>query len=71
MRRAAHLMRRLEAGEDQELLSAVTRRGEVIVEGHTVGRIGGFKFFPDPSAEGDEKKPLASLDVLANLPAPE
>jgi ATP-dependent RNA helicase SUPV3L1/SUV3 len=55
-RRAAHLMRRLEAGEDQELLSAVTRRGEVIVEGHTVGRVGGFKFFPDPSAEGDEKK---------------
>ena len=30
--RAAHLMRRLEAGETQELLSAVTRRGEVIVE---------------------------------------
>ena len=26
-------MRRLEAGETQELLSAVTRRGEVIVEG--------------------------------------
>ena len=55
-RRAAHLMRRLEAGDEQELLSAVTRRGEVIVEGHPVGRIGGFKFFPDPSAEGDEKK---------------
>ena len=55
-RRAAHLMRRLEAGEDQELLSAVTRRGEVIVEGHPVGRIGGFRFFPDPAAEGEEKK---------------
>jgi ATP-dependent RNA helicase SUPV3L1/SUV3 len=55
-RRAAHLMRRLEAGEDQELLSAVTRRGEVIVEGHPVGRIGGFRFFPDPAAEGDAKK---------------
>ncbi len=55
-RRAAHLMRRLEAGDSQELLSAVTRRGDVIVEGHPVGRIGGFAFFPDPSAEGDEKK---------------
>ncbi len=55
-RRAAHLMRRLEAGEAQELLSAVTRRGEVIVEGHPVGRIGGFGFFPDPTAEGDEKR---------------
>lgn len=55
-RRAAHLMRRLEAGDTQELLSAVTRRGEVIVEGHPVGRIGGFSFFPDPAAEGDEKR---------------
>jgi ATP-dependent RNA helicase SUPV3L1/SUV3 len=49
-------MRRLEAGDTQDLLSAVTRRGEVVVEGHPVGRIGGFSFFPDPSAVGDEKK---------------
>ena len=55
-RRAAHLMRRLEAGDKQELLSAVTRRGEVIVEGHAVGRIGGFGFAPDPAAEGDAKR---------------
>jgi ATP-dependent RNA helicase SUPV3L1/SUV3 len=55
-RRAAHLMRRLEAGGTQNLLSAVTRRGEVIVEGHPVGRIGGFKFFPDPAAEGEERR---------------
>jgi ATP-dependent RNA helicase SUPV3L1/SUV3 len=55
-RRAAHLIRRLEAGEAQDLLSAVTRRGEVIVEGHPVGRICGFSFFPDPAAEGDEKR---------------
>jgi ATP-dependent RNA helicase SUPV3L1/SUV3 len=55
-RRAAHLMRRLEADDGQELLSAVTRRGEVVVEGHPVGEIGGFSFFPDPLAEGDEKK---------------
>jgi ATP-dependent RNA helicase SUPV3L1/SUV3 len=55
-RRAAHLMRRLEAGETEELLSAVTRRGEVIVEGHPVGRVGGFSFYPDPAAQGDEKR---------------
>jgi ATP-dependent RNA helicase SUPV3L1/SUV3 len=55
-RRAAHLMRRLEAGETEELLSAVTRRGEVIVEGHPVGRVAGFSFLPDPAAEGDEKR---------------
>ncbi|MBO0712161.1 MAG: DNA helicase, partial [Acetobacteraceae bacterium] len=55
-RRAAHLMRRLEAAEGQELLSAVTRRGEVVVEGHTVGQVGGFSFIPDPLAAGEEKK---------------
>ncbi|HME21071.1 MAG TPA: helicase-related protein [Acetobacteraceae bacterium] len=55
-RRAAHLMRRLDAGETEELLSAVTRHGDVIVEGHPVGRISGFGFFPDPAAEGDAKR---------------
>ncbi|MFO1025652.1 MAG: helicase-related protein, partial [Acetobacteraceae bacterium] len=35
-RRSAHLMRRLEAGEGDDLLSAVTLRGEVVVEGHSV-----------------------------------
>jgi ATP-dependent RNA helicase SUPV3L1/SUV3 len=55
-RRAAHLMRRLEAGPSQAMLSAVTRRGEVIVEGHAVGYIGGFRFFPDPTTEGEERR---------------
>jgi ATP-dependent RNA helicase SUPV3L1/SUV3 len=55
-RRAAHLMRRLEASEGQELLSAVTRRGEVVVEGHPVGHVLGFKFFPDPGTEGEGRK---------------
>ena len=47
-------MRRLDEAEGQELLSAVTRRGEVVVEGHPVGHVDGFRFFPDPLAEGDE-----------------
>ena len=55
-RRAAHLMRRLEAGVVEDLLSAVSRRGEVIVEGHPVGHVEGFGFVPDPLAEGDERK---------------
>ena len=55
-RRATHLMRRLDATDGQELLSAVTRRGEVVVEGHQVGMLEGFGFAPDPAAEGDEKK---------------
>jgi ATP-dependent RNA helicase SUPV3L1/SUV3 len=54
-RRSAHLLRRLE-GDAQTLLSAVTRRGEVVVEGHKVGHIGGFTFFPDPLAAGAEKR---------------
>lgn len=55
-RRATQLMRRLDAGEGQELLSAVTRRGEVVVEGHPVGHVAGFGFWPDPRAVGEEKK---------------
>ncbi len=55
-RRAAHLMRRLEEIGGEELLSAVTARGEVVVEGHSVGHVGGFTFLPDPLAEGQEKR---------------
>ncbi len=56
-RRSAHLLRRLEAGAGEEqLLSAVTRRGEIVVEGHSVGHVGGFRFFPDPLAEGEARK---------------
>jgi ATP-dependent RNA helicase SUPV3L1/SUV3 len=55
-RRAAILLRRLEPGASEALLSAVTRRGEVIVEGHQVGHIEGFSFLPDPLAEGEERK---------------
>ncbi len=55
-RRAAHLIRRLEEIDGQELLSAVTARGEVVVEGHSVGHVGGFIFLPDPLAEGQEKR---------------
>jgi ATP-dependent RNA helicase SUPV3L1/SUV3 len=56
-RRAAHLMRRLEEAETgQDLLSAVTARGEVVVEGHPVGHLSGFAFLPDPLTAGAEKR---------------
>jgi ATP-dependent RNA helicase SUPV3L1/SUV3 len=55
-RRAAHLMRRLDNADGEALLSAVTLRGEVVVEGHPVGHVAGFGFVPDPEAVGDEKK---------------
>ena len=53
-RRAAHLIRRLD--ESPDLLSAVTARGEVVVEGHSVGHVGGFAFLPDPATEGPERR---------------
>ena len=56
-RRAAHLIRRLDDTEET-LLAAVTRRGEVVVEGHAVGHVSGFQFAPDPSAEGEEERRL-------------
>ncbi|HEX3984788.1 MAG TPA: helicase-related protein [Acidisoma sp.] len=55
-RRAALLMRRLEETEGQDLLSAVTGRGEVVVEGHSVGHVAAFSFLPDPQAVGEERR---------------
>ena len=55
-RRAAHLIRRLNDTEE-DLLSAVTRQGEVVVEGHGVGRIAGFLFQPlDEGATEEERR---------------
>jgi len=56
-RRAAHLIRRLDDTEET-LLSAVTRQGDVVVEGHTVGKVTGFHFQPDPEATKEEEKRL-------------
>ena len=57
-RRTAHLVRRM--ADESELLGAVARSGEVLVEGHFVGRLNGFHFLPD-AAEG----PNAARAVLA------
>jgi ATP-dependent RNA helicase SUPV3L1/SUV3 len=54
-RRSAQLTRRLVSSDGGALLSAVTQKGEVVVEGHRMGRLEGFRFVPDPIAEGDEK----------------
>ncbi|WP_422862811.1 helicase-related protein [Endosaccharibacter trunci] len=58
-KRAALLIRSLDEadrGDGAELLSAVTARGEVVVEGHSVGHVSGFSLIPDPQAEGPEKR---------------
>ncbi len=57
-KRAAHLTRRLEEAEAEELQAVVARNGLVLVEGHEVGRIEGFQFHPDPTTQGAEKKIL-------------
>ncbi|MFC7475327.1 helicase-related protein [Dankookia sp. GCM10030260] len=57
-RRAAHLMRRLDDTEGEDLLSAVTRQGEVVVEGHTVGKVAGFLFHPETEAATEEERKL-------------
>ena len=55
-RRQAHLLRRMKDGGTLE--GAVTRAGEVIVEGQSVGELAGFRFIPDGSGGVEEQRPL-------------
>lgn len=49
-KRAASLARRLEEADGAPLLCAISKTGEVRVEGHDVGHMRGFAFTPDPQA---------------------
>jgi len=49
-RRTAHLVSRMKARQD--LLAAVSAHGDVLVEGHFVGRLEGFRFVPDSGPDG-------------------
>jgi len=51
-KRTAHLVRKL--NEDRDLLGAVKRDGEVLVEGHGVGRLDGFRFTADHGIDGPD-----------------
>ena len=55
-RRHAVLTRRLRSGD--ELMSAVTAAGDVLVEGHPVGRMEGFRFLPDAAAGAEATRSL-------------
>jgi len=57
-RRSALLVRSLQSGG--ELLAAVGRDGAVIVEGHGVGDLRGFRFVPDTTACGEDGRALMS-----------
>nr|WP_240336790.1 helicase-related protein [Tropicibacter sp. Alg240-R139] len=64
-RRTSVLLRRLK--QKEALLAEVNDKGDVTVEGEFVGRLEGFRFSPDKSAQGAEAKALkaASLQALA------
>jgi len=55
-RRTSVLMRRLR--ENTMLETEIAKSGEVVVEGHVIGRLGGFQFMADPTAGGPEAKAL-------------
>jgi ATP-dependent RNA helicase SUPV3L1/SUV3 len=55
-RRTAGLVRSLEKGGP--LLAGVQPGGAVVVEGHPVGRLDGFRFAADITALGDDAKPV-------------
>ncbi len=55
-RRTSVLMRRLR--ENTMLETEIGKTGEVIVEGHVIGRLDGFMFAPDASGAGSDAKAL-------------
>jgi len=55
-RRTSALVRRLR--ENTMLETEITKTGEVVVEGHAIGRLAGFQFAADPAAAGPEAKAL-------------
>jgi len=55
-RRTSALMRRLR--ENAMLEPQINKTGEVVVEGHVIGRLDGFIFLPDASSGGSEAKAL-------------
>ncbi|WP_407049555.1 helicase-related protein [Methyloraptor flagellatus] len=64
-RRTSVLMRRLR--ENAMLEAEITPAGDVVVEGHRVGHLQGFRFQPDTTAEGPDAKAVrnAASKVLA------
>src|SRR5438094_2828981 len=64
-RRTSVLMRRMR--ENTQLETEIKKTGEVVVEGHIIGRLDGFSFSADATADGSEAKALhaAARSALA------
>lgn len=65
-RRTSVLLRRLK--QKEALLAEVNDKGEVTVEGEFVGKLEGFRFSPDKTAQGAEAKALKSASLQALAP---
>src|SRR5580704_14782412 len=57
-RRTSVLMRRLR--ENTMLETEITKTGEVVVEGHAIGRLDGFRFAPEATSGGTDAKALGA-----------
>ncbi|WP_297972281.1 helicase-related protein, partial [uncultured Amaricoccus sp.] len=66
-RRTSVLMRRLKQRES--LLATVTENGEVHVEDQFIGRLEGFRFLLDPTADADQARTLRAAGIAALAPA--
>src|SRR6195952_3544275 len=62
-RRTSVLMRRLR--ENSVLNTEIGKTGEVIVEGHAIGRLDGFTFAPDAAEAGSDAKALQATALKA------
>jgi ATP-dependent RNA helicase SUPV3L1/SUV3 len=65
-RRTSVLLRRLKQKEG--LVAEVNDKGEVTVEGQLIGRLEGFRFTQDKTANADEAKTLRAASVAALAP---
>lgn len=66
-RRTSVLMRRLKQRES--LVATVTESGEVSIEDQFIGRLEGFRFRLDPSADADQARTLRAAGIAALAPA--
>ncbi len=62
-RRTSVLMRRLR--ENAMIEAEITTGGDVVVEGHRVGHLAGFRFQADPTAEGEDAKAVRTAAAKA------
>ena len=65
-RRTSVLLRRLKQKEG--LVADVNDKGEVTIEGQLIGRLEGFRFTQDKTANADEAKTLRAASVAALVP---